>query len=165
MKSTGKRFIFILTFLALAASGCGPPDTSRSVMNPRKEKIYGYASSLQVLDTESSVMGIGGPSHPSRLKEPYPTQTAMEAAIGKADFSQIESVGELHPLGEKGPLLTLYWWEKDSSWEVPGLKKKGFREIVIARFDKDGRLRMLEILDPVGFELIGRHSSEWHWIG
>ena len=146
-------------------AGCGAPDTSRSEMNPRKQKIYNYTSSLGVVDTESSVLGIGGPSHPARLKEPYPKQDEMEVAIGKADYSQMEEVGELHPLRGGGPLLTLYWWEKDSTWTVPGLKKEGFREIVIARFDTEGRLRMLEILEPGGYELVGRHSTEWHWIG
>jgi len=145
--------------------GCGPPSISRSEMNPRKEKIYKYAASLAEVDQQSSVMGTGGQTHPLRLLEPYPTQAEMETAIGPADFSQMESVGELHPLKDEGAMLTLYWWEKDSSWEIPGLKKHGYREIVIARFDRNGRLRMLEVLDLLGYQLIGRSSWEWHWMG
>ena len=156
----------LITVFAMAVlCGCGPPDTSRSEMNPRKQRIYAYASSLVAVAMDSSVMGIGGPSHPGLLKDPYPTRFEMESAIGKADFSQMESVGELHPLNAEGSMLTLYWWEKDYTWKIPGLKKDGFREIIIARFDKNGRLRMLEVLNPVGYELIGRHSSECHWIG
>jgi hypothetical protein len=156
----------IAILVSLLLFGCGPADTYRSQMNPRKQKIYDYASTLGTVDKESAVMGAGGgPSHPSKLKEPYPSQGEMEAAIGKADYSQFEKVSDLHPLGGKGQFLTIYWWENDSTWEVPGLHKKGFREIIVARFDADGRLRMLEVLEPVGYELIGRHSSEWHWIG
>jgi len=160
---TATRFALLAT-LATALCSCGPSGYSRSEMNPRKEAMYRYASSLCVVDTEASVMGVGGPSHPARLKEPYPTQVEMEAVIGKADFSQMETVSDLHPLSGAGPLLTAYWWERDSTWVVPGLHKKGFREIIIARFDQDGRLRMLEVLKPYGFELVGRSSYEWHWI-
>ncbi|TRX03225.1 hypothetical protein [Flavobacterium gawalongense] len=155
---------FLIAFATALIWCCGPSDTSLLEMNPRKQQIYNYASSISVVDTESSVFGIGGPTHPSRLKEPYPTQAEMEEAIGKADFSQVEVLGELHPLSEEGSLLTLYWWEKDSKWEVPGIHKKGFREIIIAHFDNDGRLRMLEILSLMGFELVGRNSTEWRFI-
>jgi hypothetical protein len=107
----------------------------------------------------------GGAGHPAKLKAPYPTQAEMEQAIGPADFAQTEKWDS--PSQDASETQTLYWWEKDSTWSVPTAKgkKPGFREIIIAHLDALGRLRVLEILEVVGFETIGRDSSEWRWIG
>lgn len=154
----------LLALLAAACSGCGPSDISRSSMNPRKETIYKYCQSLCESDTTSSVMGSGaGPQHPSKLKQARPTLAEMEAAIGKADFEQGETPDPQK--GEDGVVRSAYWWEKDSTWEVPGIHKKGYREIVIMGFGKDGRLVSLMVLWPYGCEEVGRSGTDWHWIG
>jgi len=155
-----------MALLVLAGSSACGEDIRRSQENPRKTAIYQYAYSLVERLQDQNAMGGGlGPSHPARIRSPYPTQPDFERAIGKADAADAERWDE-YDSGPSG--LTLYWWEPDSTWEVPrrsGEKKKGFREIIIAHFDSDGQLRVLEILAPVGFETIGRHATEWHWIG
>ncbi|MCE9583785.1 MAG: hypothetical protein K8T20_14985 [Planctomycetes bacterium] len=151
--------------VAALGPGCGPPDISRSQMNPRKEAVYKYVQSLCESDQNSTVMGSGaGPQHPARFKPNPPTLADMEAAIGKADLSQAEPPSAPEE-GKEPAVWTAYWWEKDSTWEVPGIHKKGFREIIIAGFAKDGRLVSLMVLWPYGCEQVGRSSFEWKWIG
>ncbi len=158
---------------ALMAIHCDPSFT-RSEMNPRKEAIYTYASSLCEIDENASVMSLGpmGPptNHPARLKQPNPTRAEMEAAIGKADSESVQKVSYIVEGGlgreEEEDNLTLTWWEKDSTWEVyqdHGMVKPGHREIITAWFGPDGRLKKLYIMHPYGSEFIGRHASFWQW--
>lgn len=151
--------------LAACSSGCGPPDIGRSEMNPRKEAIYKYVQSICEADTSATTMGTGaGPRHPARLKANPPTLAEMEAAIGKADLGQAEAPRPSEE-GREPAVWTAYWWEKDSTWEVPGIQKKGYREVIIAGFAKDGRLVSLLVLWPYGCEMVGRFTSDWSWIG
>ena len=159
--------------LALASIHCDP-SFRRSEMNPRKEAIYTYASSLCETDENASVMSMGPmgapASHPARLKQPFPTRAEMEAAIGKADSETVQKVRYIVEGGlgreEEEDNLTLTWWEKDSTWEVyrdHGMVKPGHREIITAWFGPEGRLKKLYIMHPYGSEFIGRHSSFWRW--
>ncbi len=156
------RQILVLAIVAACLSGC-LPDNSRSGMNPRKEAVYKYVGSLLEEDVNASTMGGASRLHPLRLKPSPPTQAEMEAAIGKADFTG-PALDNLLDEGD-GAALEAYWWEKDSTWEVPGIHKKGFREIIVARYGKDGRLLSVVILWSFGCEHIGRDSTHWSWIG
>ena len=158
-------FGIMLLFLEVFNS-CNSSDTSLNEANPRKTAIYKYASSLCLVDERSSTMssGVTLRDHPFYLKDPFPTRIEMEQVIGKADFSQMEKW--TNPIIDEVETLTLYWWEKDRDWETPTAKGriKGYREIIIAHFDEKGFLRVLECLQNLGFETIGRFPSEWSFI-
>lgn len=161
--------------IAILALGC-EREYSRWEMNPRKEAIYTYVSSLCERDQNRSVMSfgpMGAPvNHPSLLKVPYPTRGDMEAAIGKADRLATERVKYIVIGGlgkeEEEDDLVLTWWERDTKWETYGAKgweKLGHREIVKAWIDPEGRLKKLLIVFPRGTESIGRHPGFWEWAG
>jgi hypothetical protein len=160
----------------LLLTACGERSYDRSEMNPRKEAIYRYASSLCEIDEHASVMSMGPmgapTNHPARLKTPYPTRADFEAAIGRPDAEETQRMTYtvIGGLGkeEQEDDLALTWWEKDSRWEKYGPKgweKSGHREIITAWFDPQGRLKKLFILHPYGSEFIGRHSGFWQWAG
>ncbi|NUN49523.1 MAG: hypothetical protein HUU15_11910 [Candidatus Brocadiae bacterium] len=162
--------------VAACGAGCGPPDTSRGIMNPRKEKIYQGAMGACEADTAASVSMIGpmgAPrSHPLRLKSPCATRADLEAVMGPADISEPARVSYVIEGGmgkeAEEDNLRLVWQEPDSRWESygpEGVRKTGYREIVTAYLDREGRLKRLVIVHPVGTETIERHSSLWRWIG
>lgn len=162
--------------LALAWSGCGPPDISRLSQNPRKDKIYGGVFNFIEADKSANVGSIGpmgAPrSHPLRLKSPYATRADLEAAMGPSDKSEMQKVSYIVEGGMGAEAeednLAVIWWEKDSTWETygaGGTQKPGYREVVTAWFDKEGKLKKVIIVHPVGTEIIERHSSLWKWYG
>lgn len=163
----------LLPFCWLA---CGPADISRHSQNPRKDKIYGGIFTFIEADKSASVGSIGpmgAPrSHPLRLKSPYPTRADLEAAIGPPDKSEMQKVSYIVEGGMGAEAeednLAVIWSEPDSTWEhygPNGTEKRGYREVVTAWFDKDGKLKKVIIIHPVGTEIIQRHSGLWKWYG